>query len=103
MEELIMKIIDIEERAQEIIKDAKDADRNLEADIAKETEKLHKDIEHKAQIKSESIKETEDTEAEEKIKAIRSNTEKNIAQLEKKYNDNKAVWVDKIVNNIIGG
>ena len=30
MEDLIMKIIDIEDRAQEVIKDAKKADRELD-------------------------------------------------------------------------
>jgi vacuolar-type H+-ATPase subunit H len=102
MEDLIMKIIDIESRAQEIIKDAKEANQNLEANVAKETLKLHKDIEHRAQIKSESIKQIEDNEAEDKIKLIRDDTEKNIAALEKRYNDKKNEWVDKIVNNIIG-
>ena len=33
MEDLIMKIIDIEDRAQEVIKDAKKADRELEERI----------------------------------------------------------------------
>jgi vacuolar-type H+-ATPase subunit H len=102
MEDLIMKIIDIEGRAQEIIKDAKEANQNLEANVAKETVKLHEDIEHRAQIKSESIKQIEDNEAEDKIKLIRDDTEKNIAALEKRYNDKKNEWVDKIVNNIIG-
>ena len=39
MEDLIMKIIDIEDRAQEVIKDAKKADRELEERIKDESRK----------------------------------------------------------------
>ena len=41
MEDLIMKIIDIEDRAQEVIKDAKKADRELEERIRKITWKQY--------------------------------------------------------------
>ena len=40
MEDLIMKIIDIEDRAQEVIKDAKKADRELEERIKDESRKM---------------------------------------------------------------
>lgn len=102
MEDLIMKIIDIEAQAQEIIKDAKTADDNLEADIKTETEKLHKEIENKAAAKTETIKKLEDDEAEKKIKEIREKTKSDIAVLEKKYSENKDAWVDSVINAIIG-
>ena len=44
MEDLIMKIIDIEDRAQEIIRDAKKADMDLDERIKNEANKLHYDI-----------------------------------------------------------
>ena len=44
MEDLIMKIIDIEDRAQEVIKDAKKADRELEERIKDESRKMRDDI-----------------------------------------------------------
>ena len=43
MEDLIMKIIDIEDRAQEVIKDAKKADRELEERIKDESRKMRDD------------------------------------------------------------
>lgn len=102
MEDLIMKIIDIEAQAQEIIKDAKTADDNLEADIYAETEKLHKEIENKAAAKTETIKKLEDDEAEKKIKEIREKTNSTIAALNNKYSENKDEWVKKIIDGIIG-
>lgn len=47
MEDLIMKIIDIEDRAQEVIKDAKKADRELEERIKDESRKMRDDITEK--------------------------------------------------------
>lgn len=102
MEDLIMKIIDIEAQAQEIIRDAKAADENLEANIEAETKKLHKDIENKAAVKTETIKQFEDDAAKKRISEIREKTAADIARLEKKCSENKNVWVDKIVDNIIG-
>ncbi len=98
-----MKIIDIEERAQEIVRDAKEADKNLEADVERETQKLQSDIKRKALAKGDTIRSIEDEEAEKRIKEIREQSEKNIAALKQKYNANKDKWVDTIVSNIIEG
>ena len=102
MEDLILKIIDIEDRAQEVIKDAKQANKTLDQDIDDETRKLHRTIQNKAIDKSESLKETELKEADEKCESIRAESKKQIAALEKKYSENKDVWINKIVENIIG-
>ncbi len=102
MEDLILKIIDIEDRAQEVIKDAKQANKTLDQDIADETRKLRQSIQNKAIAKSESIKETELKEADEKCEKIRAESKKQIEALEKKYSENKDSWVNKIVENIIG-
>ena len=102
MEDLILKIIDIEDRAQEVIKDAKQAHETLDKDIANETRKLHKSIQNRAIAKSETLKETELKEADEKCGQIREQSRSQIAALEGKYKENKEAWIDKIVQNIIG-
>ncbi len=102
MDDLIMKIMDIESRAQEIIRDAREADANLEADIKKESEELHRDIERRAEAKTETIRRIEDTDAEKKISEIREKTKSDIALLEKKCTEKKEAWVNEIVENIVG-
>lgn len=102
MEDLIMKIIDIEEQAQEIVGEAKAADKNLESDLKSETEKLHSDIERKAAAKSEAIKQFEDNETEKKIQKIREKTKSDIDKLNKKRGENMDIWVKKIVSDIVG-
>ena len=93
MEDLIMKIIDIEDRAQEVIKDAKKADRELEERIKDESRKMRDDITRRMEAKNVTLKQIED---------IRVNMERHLSELEKKYNDNKDKWVNEIVQNIIG-
>ena len=88
MEDLIMKIIDIEDRAQEVIKDAKKADRELEERIKDESRKMRDDITRRMEAKNVTLKQIEE--------------ERHLSELEKKYNDNKDKWVNEIVQNIIG-
>lgn len=102
MEDLIMKIIDIEDRAQELIKDAKEADRELEERLENETKKLEKDIVRKAEVKRETLKQIENEDADRKIEEINSDAERQIESLNAKYIENKDKWVDEIVGNIIG-
>ncbi len=102
MEDLIMKIIDIEDQAQEVIRDAKKADAELDSRIKSETRKLQTDITRKMEAKNITLKQMEDDDADKKIEEIEADAKKHLDELEEKYNSNKARWVDKIVGNIIG-
>ena len=97
MEDLIMKIIDIEDRAQEVIKDAKKADRELEERIKDESRKMRDDITRRMEAKNVTLKQIEEEDADKKV-----DMERHLSELEKKYNDNKDKWVNEIVQNIIG-
>ena len=101
MEDLILKMIDIENQAQTIISDARAANTNLDKDIAKEAEILHGDIINKVNTRSETIKATELKEAEEKCEKIRAKSKQQIETLKQKYAKNKDAWVEGIVNNIV--
>lgn len=102
MEDLIMKIIDIEDRAREVISDARKADKELETRIKDETRKLQNDIEQKMENKSAALRKMEQENADRKIIAINAETERHLAELEDKYEKNKDKWVDDIMANIIG-
>ena len=71
MEDLIMKIIDIEDRAQEVIKDAKKADRELEERIKDESRKMRDDITRRMEAKNVTLKQIEEEDADKKVEAIR--------------------------------
>ena len=96
MEDLIMKIIDIEDRAQEVIKDAKKADRELEERIKDESRKMRDDITRRMEAKNVTLKQIEEEDADMKVSTIRVNLERQHSELVMKYNENE------IVQNIIG-
>lgn len=102
MEDLIMKIIDIENKAQELIADAKKADKELSERIDNDTHKLQDDIERKMKAKNASLRKFEEEDAQKQIKEISESTDKNLSRLEEKYNANKEKWINEIVENIIG-
>ena len=102
MEDLIMKIIDIEDRAQEIIRDAKKADMDLDERIKNEANKLHDDIEKKVEEKNITVRHIEEEHADKKIAKINEKLEKNMSDLDKKYEQNKEKWVNDILSDIIG-
>ena len=78
MEDLILKMIDIENQAQTIISDARAANTNLDKDIANETKILHEDIVNRVNARSEAIKAEEIKEAEEKCEKIRAKSKQQI-------------------------
>ena len=102
MEDLIMKIIDIEDRAQEIIRDAKKADMELQERIKAESKKLEADIEKKVEEKNVTVKHLEEEDADKKIATINEELNKNMSGLDAKYEKNKDKWVSDILSDIIG-
>ncbi len=101
MEDLIMKIIDIEEKAQEIIEDAKAADNELEERIKNDGGELQSRITHKMELKNAALRQLEQDAADERIKEINKNTKKSLSELEETFNAKKEIWVDNIVKSII--
>lgn len=102
MEDLIMKIIDIEDRAKEVISDARKADKELETRIKDETRKLQSDIEEKMEAKNVTLRKMEQDDADKKIETINAETARHLSELEEKYKKNKDKWVNEIVESIIG-
>ncbi len=101
MDEIIDKIIEIEERANEIVSDAEKAKEGFLDQIEKESEKLRLDIEQRAKKKNEMLRNYEDGEAEKKIAEINSKNKEAMAMLDAKYEENKDKWIEDIVNNVI--
>lgn len=97
-----MKIIDIENKAQEVIKDAKKADEELPERIDSECRKLEHDISGKAEAKNAALRQMENEDADKRIEKIEADTKKHLSELDEKYNKSKEEWVNGIVNNIIG-
>ena len=101
MDELIQRIIDIENKAQSVVKEARNDREHLEETIKKTISDMKEDFEKRANDKCESIKSFEDSEAKEKIEAIDAEKKASISKLEEIYKDKCDKWVDEIVDEII--
>lgn len=103
MEELIKQIIEIEDKAQSVVRDAREASGELAARISRDSKKMQGDIEKQTQEKNDSLRRMEEDEVQQKLSAINEQAEKTLLSLEEKYRDNKDKWVEQIVNGVIGG
>lgn len=102
MEELIKQIIEIEDKAQSIVRDAREASGELAARISRDSKKMQSDIEKQTQEKNDSLRHMEEDEVQKKLSAINEQTEKTLLSLEEKYRGNKDKWVEQIVKGVIG-
>ncbi|MDD6484386.1 MAG: hypothetical protein PUF72_07415 [Clostridiales bacterium] len=102
MEDLILKIIDIEEQAQELMKDAKQADSAFESSLDAETHKLHEKIKRETEQRCREISIEQEREAKERCEMIQNEEKYHAEELRKKYEHNKEEWVNRIFKNIIG-
>ena len=102
MEDVIRRIISIEEKAQEMMLDARKAESGLDKRVEAEDKRLDREIRSKADERCRLIKESEHDGISDKIDSINAETTAQIARLEEKYRENKEKWVDDIVLHIIG-
>ena len=101
MEDLIAKILKVEDRAQEIVASAKHDQENLQKDLDKEVENLHSDIHNKEEAKIKYLTDFENKESEKKLLEISENLDRQKKELEEKYNTNKEAWINRIFENTV--
>lgn len=103
MDDLIEEIMKIEEHAQEVMSDAREAEREIDNRLARDGERMQRDILARTKEKDIRLINDENDEAQKEIDKIYADTEKSLNALEEKYRENKDSWTDGIVKNIIGG
>ena len=102
LEDIIRRIIEIEDKAQEIVNDARTTESNLEKRVEAEDKILAQKIREKAENRCRELRESEQKRINEKINEINKMAESRLAELQKKYSENKEKWVDDMVRHIIG-
>ncbi|MCX7715105.1 MAG: hypothetical protein N2171_05210 [Clostridia bacterium] len=101
MNKLIEQIIAIEDMAQEVMNEARTRQAALDETIRQIVDEKQKNIEDKVQAKEQKIRQLEQDIADEKIESAKINFERELKNMEEKYNQNKNIWVEQIFNNII--
>ncbi len=96
MEEIIRQLIQLEEKAQALVKDAKDQKEHFAETIDQDVEKLHQEINEKVLKKDEKISQIETEYAKTQIenrKAVYAQAEQ---AMMKKADENMEQWVQQI-------
>lgn len=102
MDRIIRQILQIDADAQQKLQDAYRRREELisqaDKEAAEEAEKLRRHCEEKI----EAIRATEQQTAEDEIRQIRENADRQVVALEKEFAAMEPVWLNEIVQSIIG-
>jgi len=101
MDNVIRRIIAIEDQAQEIISSIKEKEEQLNGDVEREALAISKNIEEQSDKKIEQIKVTENEYLNAQIEVVRHNTSVQLEKINSIYNENKQQWIDTVFENVI--
>lgn len=101
MDNVIRRIIAIEDQAQEIISSIKEKEEQLNDEVEHEVLAISKNIEEEADKKIEQIKVTEKEYLDSQIEVVRHNTSVHLEKINSIYNKNKQQWIDTVLKNVI--
>lgn len=101
MNELLKKIISIEEKAQQIIESAHDEKRDIEKQMEEESEHLEKDIVHKQEKKIKELQNLEFSAAEEEANKVHAHTKTQIEEMDKIANAHMEQWVEDLFKAVV--
>jgi DNA anti-recombination protein RmuC len=101
MDDIIQKLINIENHAQSVVKDAKELEVNFDKVVSDSVTDIKKDIEKRVEKRVECIEGFERTDADKRIEELNSTVSAEKEKLLQKEKDNHAQWVDKIFNEIV--
>lgn len=102
MENIINKIINIEEQAQAIMRDAQKLKKGLDSDINEKVDEMKTDIETRVNTKYKTIQKTESEYADKKIEEIKKQYAGAADKLDEIYREKESEWVDSIYKAALG-
>lgn len=100
MDELIEKIIQIENNAQEITRQAKDQQKHLPQRIDQEVTQLKARLTAEAEHRLQMVKQTEEENTQAELQELRSHMEQVRTAIEQKRAQNQSQWEDDIFRRI---
>ncbi len=102
MDEIIGRIIEIENKACAVVEQAEKEKENIDETVKTEIEKMKSDIEKRASDKCAHIKNIEDEDTRKQLEETRKITQEAKCKLEEIYNQKHDEWVKSITEEIIG-
>ncbi len=103
MQNMISKIIEMDEAARQLIAKAEEEKIKCEADIANSEEEIKKSYIKHAKKRIKDFEQKERISAQKAWEITSQNNKKRSSELDSIYKDNFDKWVDTLVKMVIGG
>ncbi len=101
MEDLINRILEIDENARKRLQKAYDEKAHTINSAEKQEEDIRTEVLKRVDGRLEKVEEFEKASADEKINIIDKDKQKLISMLDEKFNSNHKKWEENIIKNII--
>ncbi|MCK5758699.1 MAG: hypothetical protein KAH14_06370 [Clostridiales bacterium] len=102
MKDVIGSILDIENKASEIIEDGKIEKSRLDDKLKQDIKKMQDGINAMVRTKLKQLNVEEAKDAKASLSRINKAAEKQLDEMEKFYKENRAIWVDTVFKILIG-
>jgi|GEM_PF-215270 len=102
MERVIDTIIEIERQAQELVKDPRKQQKNLEESIIAETEDIRKRYRERADARLKKVEDAERGFYEEALSALRKKHDEQMSAMDGMIREKMDEWSEEIFARIIG-
>ena len=102
MEEIVERIVRIENEAKNIAKDSSDRAKDLDTSVKNEISEMEKKTKERAEKRLETVKAFESAESEKLIGETEKKRDEAIERLNKTYAEKKDERVKMIVDSVIG-
>ncbi len=102
MKDVISNILDIENKANEIIEEAKKEKTRLEMQMKEDLEKMQQDINAMVADKLMQLDKKEKNAAKENLKRINETAENRLVAMDEFYEKNRSLWVKTVFEIITG-
>jgi len=101
MDSTLKRIFEIEEKAQDIVEDAKKAKASYKSDIEEAAQLIKEDIDEKTDKKILFVKSVEEQHREKNTAEIKLTLEENMKRINEEYREKKDSWIDRTYESIV--
>lgn len=102
MDDIINKVLDIEDQAEKLIEDTKKDEENLRGIYAEKIENMRQDIEVRSDTRIKELDALEELEGAKVCASIEKSSKQSIEKMQNLYQQKKNEWIEVIYQNVIG-
>lgn len=101
MEEIIKKLISLDDRAKEIVAEARASKADVQKAVEAQSQKLHAELYARAQKKVDQLFMQEQAYLQEKLSAIMRERDEKMAKMEAEFREKKDSWIEDAAKAVI--